>query len=63
MKVQTDTRIDVVRPTHQAYVTLLDDIFKEYLALKAQSTPDDAEEAPAQAPEVQDSASMRSEHP
>lgn len=57
MKVQTDTRIDVVQPTHQAYVTLLDDIFKEYLALKAQSTSDDAEdEAPAQAPEGQAAA-------
>jgi hypothetical protein len=57
MKVQTDTRIDIVQPTHQAYITLLDDIYKEYLALKAQSTSDDAEEeSPAESPEAQAAA-------
>jgi hypothetical protein len=58
MKVQTDTRIDVVNPTHQAYTTLLENIYKEFLALKAQSTSEDAgEEAPPEPREAKAAAS------
>ncbi len=53
MKVQTDTKIDIVNLTHQAYTSLLKNIYEEFLALKAQSTSDDVgENAPPEAQEI-----------
>ncbi len=54
MKVQTDARIDIVNPRHQAFTSLLENIYKEFLALKAQSTSDDAgDDAPPEPQEIQ----------
>ncbi len=58
MKVQTDARIDIVNPRHQAFTSLLESIYKEFLALKAQSASDDAgDDAQPEPQEVKSAAS------
>ena len=40
MKVQTDARIDVAKRAHQAYTSLLETAYREFLAKKADSASD-----------------------
>jgi len=53
MKIQTDAKIDIANPRHQAFTLLLENVYKRFLLLKAQSTSDDiGDDAPPEPQEV-----------